>query len=133
MFNLKIIPVTSVRYIRSRKNCPFPRSVFLPCSKVTIHDSPKLPPGLATGYGAVAGSLQTALPTVAIFCPEISIFFSGSLNKHLAGKWLPTDADVKQSNTSWLNTLGINFLYPGIQTFLPWWDKRSNVSVDLSN
>lgn len=104
--------------------------MFLLCSKVTIYDSPRLPPGLATCYDAVPGSLQTALRTVAIFCPVISIFF-GSLNKHLADKWLPTDADVKQSDTSWLHTRGTDFLYSGIQTFVPWLDKRSNVSVDV--
>ena len=55
----------------------------------------------------------------------------GSPNKYLTGKLLPTDADVKQANTSWLHTIGTDFLYPGIQSFLPWWDKRLNVSGDL--
>jgi hypothetical protein len=57
--------------------------------------------------------------------------FWGSLNKHLVDKWFPTDTDMKQSNTFRLHTLGTDSLYPGIQTFVPWWDKRSNVSADV--
>jgi hypothetical protein len=36
--------------------------------------------------------------------------------------------NMKQAVTSWLQTLDTNFFYAGIQTLVPWWDKRLNVN-----
>jgi len=57
---------------------------------------------LVTGYGTMAGSLWTTLPTVPIRYPMISIHLDPE-----APGWqtVLTDADMKQIFASWLQAL----------------------------
>ena len=77
-----------------------------------------MPTGLVIVYGATAGKLWTALTTVPIVGPTNFHPF-GFLLKHLTGKRLTTEADVKQATTSQLPVLDIEFFYPEIQSLVP--------------
>jgi len=45
------------------------------------------------------------------------------LNKHLAGTQFSKYASMKQTVTSWPQTLDRDFLYVRTDALIPWWDK----------
>jgi len=47
--------------------------------------------------------------------------------KHLAGKQFAVNTDLKQAVTFWLQTLGTDFCYTGIQNLVSWYKKISVV------
>jgi hypothetical protein len=54
----------------------------------------------------------------------------GFLKKHLAGKGLAKDVDMKQDVILWLQRLDSDLLYARIHSFVPWWDEYLNVTDD---
>jgi len=53
--------------------------------------------------------------------PTGGFLLSGSLNMHIAGKRLTTDADIQQAVT-WLQTIDCGFFYSRIQVLISRWD-----------
>jgi hypothetical protein len=49
---------------------------------------------------------------------------------YLTGKKFATDADVKQADTSCLQTLVTDLFYGAIQASMPQWDKFSSANCD---
>ena len=49
------------------------------------------------------------------------------LKKYLGGKQFALNTDLKQAVTCWLQTLGTDFYYTGIQALVPWYKKISMV------
>ena len=68
-----------------------------------------------TAFCATAGMLWTTLLMVPISHPVIIHLF-GLLKKHLAGKKLTTDTNIKQNVISWLQTLNTSCFCPVILT-----------------
>lgn len=54
----------------------------------------------------------------------------GSLKKHLDWKWFGTDADLKQTVASWLQTLQNNLFYIRTQAVMPTLNKCLTVNCD---
>jgi hypothetical protein len=48
----------------------------------------------------------------------------------VAGKRFAIAADAQQAVTYRLQTFDTHFFYAGIEAFVPWWEKCSNVSGD---
>jgi len=98
---------------------------------VTSNDNikPPSPIGLATGYGSVAGR-----PWNLPFCgPDLApsdfrLFVP--LKKHLNGKLVAADADVKQAFTSRFQTLDTDFFDARIQGWVVWEGKCLCVNDD---
>jgi hypothetical protein len=62
-------------------------------------------------------------PVTILFCSVVPREFHvfGLHKKHLAGKQFAVNTDLKQAVTCWLQTLGTDFCFIGIQTLMPWY------------
>lgn len=101
------------------------------CTKVSllrmIMPGPILTTGVVTDFDVMAWMLCNTLTKSHSLAPSDFHLF-GSCKKYLAGKGFGAHANMKQNVTSWLQTIDTNFLYMGLQTSLPQWDKCMNVT-----
>jgi len=101
------------------------------CTKVSllcvIMPGPILTTGVVTDFDVMAWMLHNTLPKSHSLGPSDFRLF-GPCMKCLAGKGFGAYANMKQTVTSWLQTLDTNVLYMGVQASLPQWDKCMNVT-----
>ena len=65
----------------------------------------------------------TIQPVTILVCSVVPRDFCvfGLQKKHLAGKQFALNTDLKQAVTCWLQTLGTDFCFRGIQDLMPWY------------
>ena len=83
--------------------------------------------GVVTDFDVMAWMLCNTLTKSHSLSPSDFHLF-GPCEKYLAGKGFGAHANMKQTVTSWLQTLDTNFLYTGLQASLPQSDKCTNIT-----